>query len=245
MNRHNNYAIIYSPADKENININYQATLKVLNKNCEKFIIAYEEGAKQTNPHLDIIACFKSKQAKGDLSKKFHFLGTKPQVVYSVINDLPYRIGYNQKEKQESPFNHIFNFTDADLESGTEHYLQEEENRKVARKKYNLFTYIKESSFAYEYNKYILSNKLQEPLDQESYEKILQQMYLEGYIFTTIKQDSIQKIGRQIIQVYRHKNGQPTNNNPQLSALVKTDFNITDVSSPDIYKYCSKCLSQF
>lgn len=248
MNRHLNYAIVYSPADKENIQHHYQKTLKVLNKNCEKFLIAYELGKNETNPHLDIVACFKSKQARNDLTKKFNFLGTKPEVVYSVIKDLPYRVGYNQKESLDSPFNHNFNFTDSDIESAVQHYIDEEESRKVARKKYNLFTYIKESTFAYEYNKFILSNKLEEPTDQYSYELILKQMYLRGYIFTTIRSEALQKIGRQIIAVYKFKKDDSYNledDSTQLASFSQTDFNITDISDTVPLNYCSKCLTKF
>ena len=144
MNRHLNWAITYSPQDKDNISNHYQTTLQALNKNTTQFIIQYEEGSNSTNPHLDIVACFKSKQAKNDISKKFYFLGKKPEVVFSVIADLPYRVGYNQKEGLESSFNHIFNFTETFIEESIEHYTQEEIKRKQTKAKYNLFTYCKE-----------------------------------------------------------------------------------------------------
>lgn len=244
MNRHNNFAIIYSPEDKANIKNHYQATLKVLNKNCDKFIIAYEEGKTQSNPHLDIVACFKSKQARNDLSKKFSFLGTKPQVVYSVINDLPYRIGYNQKEKTESPLNHIFNFTDSDIEAAVEHYISEEQSRKLAKKKYNLFTYIKESTFAYEFNKFVIQNKIIEPITQSAYEKVLSEMYISGYIFTTIKKSSLAIIGRQIIAVYRNKLEMEPGENSYFNQIILTDLALTDVSSKNDSNLCCACQSK-
>lgn len=246
MNRHNNWAITYSPQDKDNLKLHYQTLIQTLNKNATQFLIQYEEGSKSSNPHLDIVTCFKSKQAKNDLSKKFPFLGKKPEVVYSVIKDLKYRTGYNQKENLSSSFNHNFNFTETFIEESIEHYTQVEEERKIQRAKYNIFTYIKESTFAYEVNKFILNNNLFFPTEESQLDKILQQMYLEGFIFTTIKKNARQLIGRQIIQVYRKKQNpdyQMDTENDKISMCSHTDQTISYTNFHEQENLCSHCLS--
>jgi hypothetical protein len=247
MNRHTEWAIIYSPQDKDNISKNYQTTLITLTKNCTKFLVQYEEGKNETNPHLDIVAQFKSKQSKNDLTKKLGFLGTKPAVVYSVIKDWKYRIGYNQKEQIDSPYNHNNNIPESEITESIQHYEETEIERKKTKAKYNLFTYIKESTFAYEFNKYIINNEIEPPTEQDKYESILKQMYLEGYIFTCIKRHSLQMIGRQIIHTYRKKANfnYSLEKTGQMDLLSLTDLDSIDVTSPDTHKYCPQCSSNF
>jgi len=246
MNRHLNWAITYSPQDKDNLKEHYQPLLQALNKNTNQFIIQYEEGSNSTNPHLDIVACFKSKQAKNDVGKKFYFLGKKPEVVYSVIADLRYRIGYNQKERLDSSFNHNFNIEQSFIDESIEHYTQEEIKRKATKAKYNLFTYCKESTFAYEINKYIINNKLEPPTEEEDLETVLNQMYLDGFIFNTIRKNSRQLIGRQIIHTYRKKKDKEYYldiKNDKISCVAHTDSNVSYSNFAEQENLCSNCLS--
>lgn len=246
MNRHLNWAITYSPLDKDDLKTHYQSTLQALNKNTTQFIIQYEEGSKSSNPHLDIVACFKSKQAKNDVGKKFYFLGTKPQVVYSVIADLKYRIGYNQKENLPSSFNHNFNFEETFIKESIEHYTEVENERKKQKAKYNLFTYCKESSFAYEVNKYIINNKIEPPTEEIDLENVLNQMYLDGYIFNTIRKNARQLIGRQIIHTYRKKRDKEYYldiEKDKISCVAHTDSVVSYSNWHEQENLCSNCLS--
>ena len=244
LNRCPSWALVYSPLDKDDIQNNYQNLLQTLNKNTIKYIIQYEEGKQKSNPHLDIVAEFKTNQARSDLTRKFPFLGKSPAVVYSKVEDWKYRIGYNQKEMLPSPLNHCFNITEAEITESVEHYLAEEEARKVRKSKYGLFTYIKESTFAYEVNKYIINTQSEPPTTPHALHQVMRRMYYDGYIFTTIKRDSLQVIGRQIILVYKYqKDPGSILENSDINRIAETDIKIPYHLETEASNLCSACSS--
>jgi len=154
-------------------------------------------------------------------------------------------LDYNQKEKLASSFNHNFNFTEQYIKESQEHYELEEVKRKTTKAKFNLFTYIKESTYAYEINKYIINNKLEPPTEDTQLDTILESMYMEGFIFTQIKKNARQQMGRQIIQVYRKKQNSDykMGENDILDLSSKTDQTISYKNFHEQENLCSYCSS--
>lgn len=192
-NRYTDWAIIYSPSDKSLIcETLINQLLKILKKNCTLYSVSYEEGSQGTNPHIDIVASFKSKQARGDLVDKLHtLLGNmkRPSTDLTKILDMKQRIGYNLKESLEFPFpvshlDHelIFGITDQFKQECLDYYSNWTKEQSKVKGIKNNFKYVNTKTCLHTINKYIIE-KEETITTPQSFITIIKAMTLDGYYF--------------------------------------------------------------
>lgn len=142
MNRFNNYKLVISPPLElkelinKDLNTDFITSIyKILKKNCNKFIISYEVGTND-NEHLDIVACFKGKQARKDILGKLKNIFTQEEledkryINIGKITDLQQRLGYSLKEQ----INNISEgFTDDELTEASEYYAEWERENNIKK----------------------------------------------------------------------------------------------------------------
>lgn len=188
-NRFTDWAIIYSPQDKENLNeTKLKQMIKVLKKNSILYTISYETGDKGQNPHWDIVVRFKTKQARGDLITKFQsILDTmeRPATVCTKITDFKQRIGYNLKENLDFPFSidDTSNIPDDYRQNCITYYEQWYKTQETKNKIKNTFKFIQPKNALYEINKFILLSEEENIDNEEKLKIIITQMLLQGYYF--------------------------------------------------------------
>lgn len=193
-NRSTEWLIVWSPANKELLNLeNTNKLIKVLKKLTTKYNIAYEEGSNN-NPHYDIVACFKSKQARSDIANTLcrnlsvmeWWSSNKGPLTINSINDFSFRLGYNLKECLEFPF------LDVDTSQGIElverenailHYNNTNTEREKVAKIKHRFKYISKKQSLFTLNKYQLSNNIPDPKSKQDFCEMLKLMFLDGYYF--------------------------------------------------------------
>lgn len=216
-NRSTEWLIVWSPADKYKLNSeNTNKIIKLLKKLTTKYNIAYEEG-NNNNPHYDIVAVFKSKQARTDiantlcrnLSDMEWWPSNKGPLTISPISDFSYRLGYNLKEALP------FLFADVDTSEGIElserefailHYNKTNKERDKVDKIKNRFKYISKKQSLYTINKYQLKNNIPDPKNPQQFELLISKMLLEGYYFD-MKQQEKYDIFRFYISVLTQQTG--------------------------------------
>ena len=188
-NRYTDWAIIYSPPDKDVLNKDkIMQLIKILKKNTTLYSISYETGETGSNPHWDIVASFKTKQAKGDLRSKFHTIldnMERPATVSTKISDLKQRLGYNLKENLDFPFSidDTSNITDEYRQTCIKYYnewCQQQETKNAIK---NTFKYIKPQNALHEINKFILLSGESNINTEPKLKVIITQMLLQGYFF--------------------------------------------------------------
>ena len=190
INRYTDWFIVYSPQLKSEINIDLIDNFeKLLKKNTIKYSMSYEEGSN-SNPHLDIVCHFNSKQSRGDIIRKLSkFISNtkKPALDVGKINDWFYRLAYNLKENLTFPFpigdaQLSTGIQDAEIESAIKHYKQVEEERSEMKNIKYTFKYINVKQALYTINRYCVENKII-CKSKEHLRWVLQQLYKEGYMF--------------------------------------------------------------
>lgn len=194
-NRYHDWSLVWSPEDKQDLNIsNINIILKVLKKLTTRYNVEYEQG-ENSNPHLDIVASFKSKQARKDIADR---LTVNPAIIFwpsnkgplsiNRITDWDYRLGYNTKENEDWPFIDIsfpksFNVSAEEIEIATAHYIKLNKERENVKKIKNNFKYISKKQTLYTLNNYQISNNIPTPRSESDFIDLIKAMILEGYYF--------------------------------------------------------------
>lgn len=193
-NRSTEWLIVWSPQDKYKLNEeNTNKIIKLLKKLTTKYNIAYEEGSNN-NPHYDIVACFKSKQARTDIANTMcrnlsdleWWRSNKGPLTINPISDFSFRLGYNLKESLP------FLFPDVDTSQGIElaerehailHYNNTNKEREKVAKIKHRFKYISKKQSLYTINKYQLENNIADPATKEQFKELMAHMLKDGYYF--------------------------------------------------------------